>query len=100
MQTSYDDGNEQQRKNLRKMNKPRVPKFLPYATMFKLESRPRPAMSVDLKPRGLQCVNCNMLLTWDVYSISPETFDVTCPECKVSAQTFWKGTLHKKVKHA
>lgn len=97
MQTSYDDENGRPRKNLKKMRKARAPKFIPYATMFKLESRPRPAMSIDLKPRGLQCVSCNMLLSWDVYTISPDTFDAACSECKVTAREFWKGVLHKEI---
>jgi len=99
MQTRDEEENERLRNQIRKMAKPKVPKFIPYATMFKLESRPRPAMAIDLKPRGLQCVSCNMLLSWEVYTISPDTFDAACSECKVTAREFWKGTLHKEIPH-
>lgn len=76
---------------------PKPPEFVPYGTMFKFESRPRPAMLGDSKSRKLQCVSCGELLEWRIYSIAPDKFDDKCPICHVYAHSFWKGKLHQEL---
>lgn len=84
-----DGGNESQ--------KPARPKFIPYSTMFKIESRPRPRIILDVKGRLLQCVACKNLLEWRIYSIALEKFDNQCPLCHAKARDFWKGKSHKEL---
>lgn len=64
--------------------------FVEYATMFKLESRPRPSMILDETPRNLECVNCGVLLLRATYSLDPRTFDRKCRDCGVRARDFYK----------
>ena len=73
------------------------PKFVPYATMFKFEGPPRPGFDIDVKARQLQCVSCEEVLTWRIYTLSPEKFDSECHKCGVKARDFWKGKLHKEL---
>jgi len=69
--------------------------FVPFDTMFKLQPGVRESI-----PRQLQCVNCDTILEWRIYSIDPPGFDVRCPECHVTACDFWKDKVHRKRKDA
>ena len=71
--------------------------FIPYCTMFKLESRPNGRMAIDPKPRGLQCENCGDLLEWRIYTMGTRQFDSECPICHMTAREFWKSKVHRKV---
>ncbi len=73
------------------------PKFVPFATMFKLEVRSRPEMVECLSQRDLQCISCGGLVTWRIYTIAPEKFDAECPECHTKASGYWDGRLCRKV---
>ncbi len=70
-------------------------KFVPFATMFKLQE----GICADL-PRALKCVYCSTLVEWRIYTIDPSLFDKKCPECKMEASFFWKGKLHRELKDA
>jgi Zn finger protein HypA/HybF involved in hydrogenase expression len=74
--------------------------FVQYGTMFKLEDRVKPAIVFDANPRQLECLNCQLLLEWRIYTIAPEKFDNECPECGVKARDFWKGKLHRELDDA
>lgn len=79
---------------------PKTPSFVEYATMFKVESRPRPAMEVDETPRQLECVNCGVLMLWTTYRLDPLTFDRRCKDCEVRAKDFYKTRPHQEVSDA
>lgn len=83
---------EDQRKEKDKEKKEDV--FVPYATMFKLQE----GVCLDT-PRQLECVNCEIILEWRIYTISTGMFDKRCPECKVKACDFWKGKLRRELKN-
>lgn len=73
------------------------PVFVLFATMFKLETRSR---LTDETPRQLECVNCNMLLPWEVYTLDPQHFDRTCSSCGVRSRDFYKLIPHQEVNDA
>lgn len=75
----------------------KVDPFVQYGTMFKLESRSCPRMSVDLKPRRLQCVNCACFLEWRIYTLAPEKFDSVCHFCHMTARRFWAHKTSKEL---
>ncbi len=72
-------------------------KFIPYGTMYKIESRSSSDIITDPNPRDLRCVQCNYLLEWRIYRIAPKVFDAECPECNVRACDFWKDKPHLAV---
>ncbi len=70
-------------------------KFVPFATMFKLQE----GLSSEA-PRQLQCVNCGDMLEWRIYTVSIDLFDSHCPKCVVRACDFWRGKPHRELKNA
>ena len=75
----------------------RLPNFIPYSTMFKLEEPPRPGNEAADVKRELECVSCGGTLQWHIYSVAPAEMDAECPMCHVKARNFWKGKLHKEL---
>lgn len=75
-------------------NKSRTPNppFIPYGTMFKLETRSR-----NDGGRMLECVNCGSLLEWRIYTVAPEKLDAECPSCGLKAVDFWNRKLHREI---
>jgi hypothetical protein len=69
------------------------PGFVPWGTMYKLET-------VGEGSRKLECVNCGFKMEWRIYLIAPEQFDARCSECKVLASHYWKDKPHRKVEDA
>lgn len=76
------------------------PTFVEFATMFKLESRPRPTMFLNESPRQLECVNCGMLLSWVIYTLDPAHFDRTCSDCGARSRDYYKTRPHQEVNDA
>lgn len=76
-------------------NKRHVP-FVPYATMFKLDTS-SPCAPAFEGARQLVCVSCGNELSWDIYSISTRMFDGRCPGCGIRAVDFYKDRHHRKL---
>lgn len=87
---------EEARQRMGPNNKARREFFVPYKTMFKLEVWPR-VNSLNVEPRGLECVSCSHLLSFLIFTIAPLKFEQECNECKMTADKFWKGKLHREL---
>jgi len=76
-----------------RMAQPSENKFLPFATMFKLEE---PGKS--LAPRCVACVSCGAM-----YPLSDllggELNEDECPHCKVRATDFYCHQPHQRIEH-
>jgi hypothetical protein len=74
-------------------------KFIEYASMFKLQSRPCVGGHNE-SPRQLECVACGNELSWAIYTVEPSHFDVRCSMCGVWAKDFYKNKLHRELEGA
>ena len=73
------------------------PKFVPFATMFKLDDYSPSELVKSHIPRNLRCINCGRILSWRLYTTAPTELDKECPSCHNTADSFWDGKVHRKV---
>lgn len=68
------------------------PKFVPFPTMFKLQTETTEV------PRAVECVNCSNLVVLKFYCLGPSRFDKQCEVCGMSAEDYWKNKRHSSRK--